>query len=246
MDEADRDTRMRLAAFEHVRRLGEVHTHLTAAELRPGFNFAGERIPLINPQRGIFKPQQMRYLPSIRTVFRKLGGKVWYDDQREMHRQIYEGEETVAYAFMGQDPDAADTRWLREAFEEQVPIIYFLGVAPGRYQAMLPAFISGWDSGALSAQVAFGLPDQEALAPPMPPLSVAMPCGPSNRGCTKPRSAGPSSPSTTAPARGRVCQSPCYSTRRISSRIRTNSSTRRWSRTASRSQKFIMRRLMRI
>lgn len=169
MDEADRDTRMRLAAFEHVRRLGEVHAHLTAAELRRGFNFTGERIPLINPQRGIFKPQQMRYLLSIRTVFPKLGGKVWYDDQREMHRQIYEGEETVAYAFMGQDPDAADTRWLREAFEEQVPIIYFLGVAPGRYQAMLPAFISGWDSGALSAQVAFGLPDQEALAPPMTP-----------------------------------------------------------------------------
>jgi putative restriction endonuclease len=39
---------------------------------------------------------------------------------------------------MGQDPKAADNRWLREAFENQIPIIYFLGIAPGRYKAMLP------------------------------------------------------------------------------------------------------------
>ena len=44
-------------------------------------------IPLINPQRGIFKPQQMRFVLSIKTVFPKPGGKVWYDDQREVHRQ---------------------------------------------------------------------------------------------------------------------------------------------------------------
>jgi len=75
-------TPMRMAAFEHVRRLGEVHDHLTATELKPGFVFKGERIPLINPQRGIFKPQQMRFLLSIKTVFPKPGGKVWYDDQR--------------------------------------------------------------------------------------------------------------------------------------------------------------------
>src|ERR1022692_1043785 len=95
MDEADRDTLMRMAAFEHVRRLAEIHDHLTATELKPRFVFGGERIPLINPQRGIFKPQQMQYLLSIKTVFPKPGGKVWYDDQREVHRQIFEGDETV-------------------------------------------------------------------------------------------------------------------------------------------------------
>jgi putative restriction endonuclease len=165
-DEADRDTLVRTAAFDHVRRLGEVHDHLTATELKPGFVLAGERIPLINPQRGIFKPQQMRFLLSIKTVFPKPGGKVWYDDQREVHRQIFEGDETIDYAFMGQDPNAADNRWLREAYENRIPIIYFLGIAPGRYQAMLPSFISGWDGNALKARVAFGAPDQETLTPP--------------------------------------------------------------------------------
>jgi len=166
MDEKDRDTLIRMAAFEHVRRLSEVHDHLTATELKPGFVFEGERIPLINPQRGIFKPQWMRFLLSIKTVFPKPGGKLWYDDQREVHRQIFESDETIDYAFMGQDPDAADNRWLREAYENQVPIIYFLGIAPGCYQAMLPAFISGWDARALKARVAFGVPDQDMLAPP--------------------------------------------------------------------------------
>jgi putative restriction endonuclease len=164
--EGDRDSLIRLAAFDHVRRLSETHDHLTARELRPGFVFAGERIPLMNPQRGIFKPQQMRFLLSIKTVFPKPGGKVWYDDQRDVHRQIFEGDDTIDYAFMGQNPDAADNRWLREAMEHQVPIVYFLGIAPGRYQAVLPAFISGWDARTLKARVAFGLTDHDVVAPP--------------------------------------------------------------------------------
>lgn len=160
------DTLMRMTAFEHVRRLAETHDHLTGNELKPGFIYQGQRIPLINPQRGIFKPTQMKFLLSIKTVFPRPGGQVWYDDQRHVHRQIYDGDESVDYAFMGQNPDAADNRWLREAFDNQIPIIYFLGIAPGRYQAMLPTFISGWDGQALNARLSFGLPDQKGLAPP--------------------------------------------------------------------------------
>jgi putative restriction endonuclease len=165
MTDRDRDTMMRMAAFEHLRRLTEAHDLLTATELKPGYIFDGQRIPLVNPQRGIFKPQQMRFLLSIKTVFPKPGGKVWYDDQREVHRQIFAGDETIDYAFMGQDPNAADNQWLREA-ENRVSIIYFLGISPGRYQVMLPTFISGWDGRALKARLEFGVPDQETLAPP--------------------------------------------------------------------------------
>ena len=145
MSDTDRDTLMRMAAFEHVRRLSEVYDHLTAEELKPGFVFEGERIPLVNPQRGIFKPRQMKYLLSIKTVSPRPGARVWYDDQRDVHRQIFE---------------------VREAFETGIPLIYFLGIAPGRYKAMLPAFISGWDGNALKARVAFGVPEQDALVPP--------------------------------------------------------------------------------
>jgi hypothetical protein len=139
--------------------------HLT---VKPGFVFGGERIPLVNPQRGIFKPQQMRYLLSIKTVFPKPGGKVWYDDQREVHRQIFEGDEMIDYAFMGEDPDTADNRWFREAFESQVPIIYFLGIAPGRYQAMLPTFVSGWDAAHIIAD------KHEQLGQPVVPNGIPL------------------------------------------------------------------------
>ena len=166
MSDNDRDTLMRMAAFEHVRRLSEMYNHLTANELSPGFVFEGERVPLVNPQRGIFKPQQMRFLLSIKTVFPRPGARVWYDDQREVHRQIFESDEAVDYAFMGQNPEAADNQWLREAYENQVPVIYFLGIAPGRYQAMIPTFIAGWDGNALKARIVFGVPDQDDVTAP--------------------------------------------------------------------------------
>src|SRR2546429_8627935 len=114
------DSLMRKVAFDHVRRLSELRDQLTSSDLRLGFEFQGERIPLINPQRGIFKPRQMRFLLSIRTVFPKPGGKIWYDDQRNVHHQIFDSDETVDDAFMGRGPESADNRWLREAFGNQI------------------------------------------------------------------------------------------------------------------------------
>lgn len=166
----EKDTAMRASAFEHLRRLSETHTHLTSKELGGGFIFEGERIPLMNPQRGIFKPRQMQFLLSIKTVFPRRGAKIWYDDQREVHRRIFEGDESVEYAFMGKDPDASDNRWLRDAFENRIPIVYFLGISPGCYQAIFPTFISGWDATALKARVSFGLPEPNALLPLETPI----------------------------------------------------------------------------
>ena len=163
------DHLLRLAAFERVKRLAGIHD-LTSADLKRGFEFQGERIPLINPQRGIFKPRQMQHLLSIRTVFPRSGAKVWYEDQRDVHRQIYEGDEAVDYAFMGEDPDAADNRWLRDAMDTRTPIIYFLGVAPGLYQAFVPTFIIGWDARTLKARITFGMPAQDE--PTLPETAV--------------------------------------------------------------------------
>jgi putative restriction endonuclease len=164
------DWAMRAAAFGQIRRLQAIRDQLTSADLKAGFQFDGERIPLVNPQRGIFKPRQMEALLSIKTVFPKPGARVWYDDQRNVHQQIYGGDETVDYSFMGTNADVADNRWLREAMDRHVPIIYFLGVSPGRYQAVFPAFIVGWDSKSAKAQVAFSDPASKYL--PKPPSNV--------------------------------------------------------------------------
>ena len=160
------DQVLRLAAFREVRRLADLNGDLTSRDLRAGFRFDGERIAVINPQRGIFKPTQMQFLLSIRTVYPRPGARVWYDDQREVHRQIYEGDEAVDYAFMGDNAVAAENRWLREAMESRVPIIYFLGIAPGIYQAVIPTYIIGWDAQSLKARIAFNVPDQVELGVP--------------------------------------------------------------------------------
>ena len=119
----DTDILMRLGAFDRVSLLSKMHDHLTQEELRSGFIFDGQRVPLVNPQRGIFKPRSMRYLLSIRTVFPRPGGRVWYDDQRKVHRQIFKGDDAIDYAFMGNDPNAADNQWLRAAYENRIPVI---------------------------------------------------------------------------------------------------------------------------
>lgn len=159
------EIRIRSAAFAHVRRLNATQDILSSQRIAEGFQFEGTRIPLVNPQRGIFKPRQMQHLLSIRTVFPKPGARIWYDDQRQVHRQIYQSEDLVEYAFMGADADAPDNRWLRDACEQRIPIIYFIGVAPGRFLAQAPAFIAQWDRATLRAAVGFGEPAAFAGTP---------------------------------------------------------------------------------
>ena len=67
MDEGDHDALIRMAAFEHVRWLNEVHDHLSASELKPGFIFDGERIPLIRqiePDDSVGRAMLLRLLLS--------------------------------------------------------------------------------------------------------------------------------------------------------------------------------------
>ncbi|WP_010161910.1 HNH endonuclease [Sphingomonas sp. PAMC 26617] len=169
------DAAMRQAAVAQLDRLAAGRP-LSSEDLAAGFLFRGERIPLVNPQRGIFKPRVMRHLLSIRTVYPRTGARVWYDDQRRVHDQIHRGEELVDYAFMGTNPDAADNRWLKEAMEAQIPVLYFLGIAPGRYTAIYPSFIAGWSASELIAKIGFGMPIAASATalPPAPERRYAL------------------------------------------------------------------------
>src|SRR6266481_6491898 len=184
MDPATHDTRLRQTAFDQVNHLATLRGGvLDSDDLAGGFEFGGERIPLINPQRGIFKPRQMAHLLSIKTVFPRRGARVWYDDQCEAHRQIYAGDDVVDYQFMGSDPNSPDNRWLRDAMQQQIPVIYFLGTSPGRYQPIIPTFIVEWHPERLQVQLAFGMIVGHRLKLPSRPLqSAATPCERSKRG----------------------------------------------------------------
>jgi len=75
---------------------------------------------------------------------------------------------------MGTGSNSADNRWLRDAMEHQIPIIYSLGASPGRYQPLIPTFIVGWHPERPRVQLAFGTL-VGASAQALPPRSSAQP-----------------------------------------------------------------------
>jgi len=164
---------IRLAAFRTIREMIAFKPHVTAQDLSAGFYFEGRRHAFLNQQQGIFKPAAMSHLLSIRTVYPRQGGRIWYDDQRTVHEQIYKGIDVVRYSFMRENPNSAQNQWLRQAMLEGVPIIYFLGVAPGTYLPILPTYIVDWDAASLSAGVAFGV--DAASAQPSSPFEAMAP-----------------------------------------------------------------------
>jgi hypothetical protein len=94
-------------------------------------------------------------------------------DSAEAHRQIYAGDDVVDYAFMGTDPNSSDNRWLRDAMQRQIPVIYFLGTSPGRYQPIIPTFIVGWHPERLRVDLAFGMIGATSAEPRAQPLQSA-------------------------------------------------------------------------
>jgi hypothetical protein len=135
----------------------------------------------------------------------------------------------------------ADNRWLREAFENQVPIIYFLGIAPGRYQAILPAFIGGWDRSSKRADITFGLPGQTGLTPPATEIERRYALQTVKQRLHQASFREAVIGATEAGVLCPVFPSPCFSTPLISSKIDMSCLDSLWFATVSRSRKSITR-----
>lgn len=145
----DRDLQIRNAAFHWLQEHIEIHGDvLPRALLQQGFEFQGERVPLVSPQ-GIFKPRIMELPLTISTTPRG----PYADDFAEGRY--------LSYRYRGTDPNHPDNIGLRECWRHIVPLIYFFGVVPGRYLAVFPVYIIGDDPGELSFLVA--VDDLDAL-----------------------------------------------------------------------------------
>src|SRR5271157_87206 len=137
----DVDLQVRMAAFnwlsEQVNSHGEV---LPRKLLEQGFDFQGQRIPLVAP-RGIFKPQILDLPISITTA-----PKGPYDD--------YFGKDNfLTYRYRGNDPNQPDNVRLRNVFKLKRPLVYFHGIEPGKYFATWPVYIIGDDPSNLTFKV---------------------------------------------------------------------------------------------
>jgi putative restriction endonuclease len=104
------------------------------------FRFEGTRVPLLNLQRGIWKPAVLDAALTIRTVFRNRADERPYDDAPGP-------EGLLRYKWMGSDPQASDNRAVRVAMNRRLPLIYLVGIARGLYQPVFPAFIEAEEPG---------------------------------------------------------------------------------------------------
>lgn len=164
----DREVRSAAFAFlAHQRRLhGEV---LSWEVLSNGFQFAGQRVPLIGPQ-GIFKPAVMELPFSITTAPVVPGKERPYEDE-------VGADGLLVYRYRGTDPRHRDNHGLREAMRLQVPLAYFFGIVKGQYMPVFPVFIVGDNPAQLRFRVAF---EDRALVG-LPALGVAEASAPERR-----------------------------------------------------------------
>ena len=147
----DLDWQIRLAAFAKLRTLTEATGGVvTREQMTEGFSFAGERIPFALRRVGIWRPKQLRnpgIALSITTAHVKKGVEPKYDDQIAQ-------DGWFEYRYQGDDPTDWDNSAVRKAFELNRPLIYFYGVAPGRYEAIFPAYVVGDEPSRLTFTVA--------------------------------------------------------------------------------------------
>jgi putative restriction endonuclease len=137
----DIDLQVRLAAFNWLSEQVNLHGDVLPRKLlEQGFEFQGQRIPLVAPQ-GIFKPQKLDLPLSITTA-----PKGPYDD--------YFGKDNfLIYRYRGTDPNHRDNVGLRKVLELKRPLVYLHGIEPGKYLATYPVYIIGDDQSNLTFKV---------------------------------------------------------------------------------------------
>jgi len=131
-----RELAIRHAAFAWLDRQRATGKETFSQEDTSGLDLAGETVRLMPTQQGIWKPGQLSAALSIRTVYRPDGADRPYDDAvglDGLHR----------YKMRGADPGHFENRALREAMQERLPLIWWLGVPGGGYSALYPIYLVG-------------------------------------------------------------------------------------------------------
>lgn len=129
---------VRAAALIHVRKLADMYgRRIPRQALMEGVSIRGERIPLWNYQKGIYKP----------AVFGRDGAALSVQTSIDSpYADVHDADAgQISYKYRGDDPRQPDNVALRRAYETQQPIIYFVAVDPGVYDAILPVYVAGDD-----------------------------------------------------------------------------------------------------
>ena len=129
------DAEIRAAALEKVRQLRDIHGGRIPREaLMGGVTINGERIPIWNYQKGIFKPRVLGLDGAALSVQTSVTSP---------YADVHDAEGgSIVYKYRGTDPSHPDNVALRRAMERRLPLIYLVAVDPGYYDAVAPVYVS--------------------------------------------------------------------------------------------------------
>lgn len=131
---AEHDELIRSSAFAHLRVVQLTTGGPVRREHVSQFESEGERIALMDPQRGIRKPRQLDAALSFRTVHADGPGKRPYDD-------IPGPDGFLRYKWRGTDASHSENRAMRTAMERRLPLIWFHGIDVGVYLPLFPVWL---------------------------------------------------------------------------------------------------------
>ena len=159
------------SAFERVSLLERLYgDDIPWSAIEGGFYYRSEQILLGTKAEGIFKPRQMQQgLLSIKTTKPRPGRDNIYDDQET-------SEGFFRYALKKGHPRQGSNRYLWEAMENQTPFVYFHAIAPGRYKAIWPCFVTNIHEIEMFCEVVVGDPliarNTQPTVVEYPPLNI--------------------------------------------------------------------------
>lgn len=137
------EERVRLAAFEELRARQRLFGEVLPLEvLQKPLVVDGDSISLIAHMRGIHKPRVLTAALAVLTAAPKRSAPAPYDDR-------FDAEGTLRYHY--RDPGTpnrqaelladSDNASLRVALANKLPIIYYVGIVPGRYLPFYPTYV---------------------------------------------------------------------------------------------------------
>lgn len=110
--------------------------------LLKGFELDGQRIPLVSAGQGIHKPRVLAEIPL--SILSSPNSD--YPDHVDPDGLLH-------YSYQGTNPNRWDNVGLVKAMQAGTPLIYFLGILPGKYKVERPVFIVDADPATLTFKV---------------------------------------------------------------------------------------------
>jgi putative restriction endonuclease len=167
----DRDDAVRAAAFAYLGDLIDRSGGAPISRTELAFAFEGQLVRLLAPQQGIWTPRGLAAALSILTTYAPRPDLRPYNDAPGL-------DGYPRYKWRGLDPEQFDNRSLRRAMEFGLPLIWFIGVDRGLYDANFPVWLVAEEADQQQFVVALDVTLRDAWHPE---LVTAYPHDPTRR-----------------------------------------------------------------